>query len=378
MAFEGTLKDFALPDILQLISLQRKTGVLTLEAPDDAATVYFQGGAVVGARFRRHPLEERMRRLLPLRGLVTEAQMAEVEQAQAETGQRLWNVLAQRRLVPKEAWDQAVALEVQENLYRLLGWREGTYRFETRTSLEPGEGWIPPLTTQTLLLEGFRRLDEWPAVARRIPRLEGVFHLARPNEEIDLSALSERECRVLALVDGRRRAADVVDTSGLGDFEASKALASLVESGIVGLAPESAGSPAAAAPAGAAAARRFAVARTGWAAWTALGVWLVLNLLVFRPWVPFFSPSSADLLKVVRARAGMAMLAQSLDQYLAEVGSYPPELNALARRGMLDAAALKDPWGRPYGYEVRGARYVLGSTGLGEGPAGGAPPPDDR
>ena len=377
MAFEGTLKDFALPDILQLISLQRKTGVLTLDAPDDAATVYFQGGAVVGARFPRQPLEDRMRRLLPLRGLVTEAQMDEAEQAQAETGQRLWNVLVQRRLIPKEAWDQAVALEVQERLYRLLGWREGTYRFETRTSLDLGEGRIPPLTTQTLLLEGFRRLDEWPAVARRIPRLEGVLRLVRPNEEIDLSALSERECRVLALVDGRRRAVDVADASGLGEFEACKALASLVEAGIVGLAPDSGGEPAAAAPA-ATAARRFAFAWTGWTGWGALGVWLALNLLVFRPWAPLFSPSSADLLKVVRARAGMATLAQSLDQYLAEVGSYPPDLQALVRRGLVDASALKDPWGRPYRYELRGERYALGSTGLVEGTPGDAPPPDDR
>ena len=148
MAFEGTLKDFPLPDILQLIALQRKTGVLTLEGPDDAATVYFQDGALVWARFRRQPLEERMRRLLPLRGLVTEAHMAEAARAQGETGQGLWNVLAQRRLIPKEEWDQTVTLEIQEGLYRLLRWREGTYRFETRTSLDLGVGRIPRNSSQ--------------------------------------------------------------------------------------------------------------------------------------------------------------------------------------------------------------------------------------
>ncbi|HEY7677096.1 MAG TPA: DUF4388 domain-containing protein, partial [Candidatus Methylomirabilis sp.] len=335
MALEGTLGDFGLPDILQLISLQRKTGVLTLEAPDDAATVFLQDGAVVWARFRRHPMEERIRRLLPLRRLVTEAQMAEAERAQAETGQPLRNVLVQRRLIPKEAWDQAVALEVQEGLYRLLGWREGSYRFETRTSLDLDEGRTPPLTTEMLLLEGFRRRDEWPAIARRIPRLEGVLQVVRPREEIDPGALSERERRVLALVDGRMRAADVVDGSGLGEFEACKVLASLIEAGLVGLAPESGGEAAAAAPAPVAAARRFADAWTGWTGWTVLGVWLALILLAFRPWAPLFSPPSADLLKVVRARAGMAALAQSLDLYFAEVGGYPPELHALVRRGMV-------------------------------------------
>ena len=41
MALEGTLRDFSLADIFQLIGLQRKTGVLTLKAPEDTVTVSF-------------------------------------------------------------------------------------------------------------------------------------------------------------------------------------------------------------------------------------------------------------------------------------------------------------------------------------------------
>ncbi len=75
MAFEGTLKDFHLADIVQLIGLQRKTGLLTLEGPDDTVTIAFEDGTLVGARSRRYPLDDRLRRVLPLRGLVTEAEL---------------------------------------------------------------------------------------------------------------------------------------------------------------------------------------------------------------------------------------------------------------------------------------------------------------
>ena len=49
MALQGTLKDFALPDILQLIGIQRKTGILTMENDEDTVTVQFVQGNVVGA-----------------------------------------------------------------------------------------------------------------------------------------------------------------------------------------------------------------------------------------------------------------------------------------------------------------------------------------
>ena len=39
MALEGTLRDFSLADIFQLIGLQRKTGVLTLKGGGEVVTV---------------------------------------------------------------------------------------------------------------------------------------------------------------------------------------------------------------------------------------------------------------------------------------------------------------------------------------------------
>ena len=64
MALEGTLKDFSLADIFQLIGLQRKTGVLTLRGKDDTVTVTFLDGKVVGADSLSHRLENRLGHVL--------------------------------------------------------------------------------------------------------------------------------------------------------------------------------------------------------------------------------------------------------------------------------------------------------------------------
>ena len=49
MALKGTLRDFSLADIFQLIGIQRKTGVLTLKSDKDVVTVSFVDGNVVAA-----------------------------------------------------------------------------------------------------------------------------------------------------------------------------------------------------------------------------------------------------------------------------------------------------------------------------------------
>ena len=73
MALVGTLKDFGLADILQLIGLQRKSGLLTLEHGPDRVTVKFLEGAVVGADTSTRNLEELLGSVLVRTGRITES-----------------------------------------------------------------------------------------------------------------------------------------------------------------------------------------------------------------------------------------------------------------------------------------------------------------
>src|ERR1043166_9921589 len=75
MALEGTLRDFSLADIFQLIGLQRKTGVLTLRGKDDTVTVTFLDGKVVAADSLNRRLETRLGSVLMKSGLLTQDQL---------------------------------------------------------------------------------------------------------------------------------------------------------------------------------------------------------------------------------------------------------------------------------------------------------------
>jgi len=68
MALEGTLRDFSFADILQLISLQRKTGVLTLKYEEKLVTISFVDGCIVGSSSLNQHTEDRIGLILLKRG----------------------------------------------------------------------------------------------------------------------------------------------------------------------------------------------------------------------------------------------------------------------------------------------------------------------
>lgn len=58
MELQGNLRDFSLPDVIQLVGFGRKTGVLQLAGPEGEATLFFEDGDVIHAEAGDHRGEE--------------------------------------------------------------------------------------------------------------------------------------------------------------------------------------------------------------------------------------------------------------------------------------------------------------------------------
>jgi len=92
---------------------------------------------------------------------------------------------------------------------------------------------VVSVNTEGLLLEGARRVDEWGLIEKRIPSLDLIFsveHLPGEDDDVELTANQER---ILPLLDGDRTVEDLVDVSGLVEFDAAKALYGLLQAGYV-------------------------------------------------------------------------------------------------------------------------------------------------
>ncbi len=360
MALEGTFKDFHIADIVQLIGLQRKTGTLTLEGEDDTVVVTFQDGAVVWAQSTQLAWDDRLAQLLVPRKLLTAPQLQELTAAQRENKKKLGALVAERGLVPRKEWEAMLAREVEETAYRPFGWKNGRYRFVPQPNVETPDGRIGPIPAEGLLMEGIRRVDEWPLIHDRLPSMAMVLKVGGRGGRSAPKQVEPNEVKMLDLVDGKRTVQDLADASGLGEFEAMRALASLVSAGAissVGPVPVSKPSETPTPRIMPSLAPRRPVAIGRWvpyAVWAAAAVWVVVNFAVFHVEPLGLFPASADRvaalnqLRANRAREDLLQLTGAVGQYAAVAGTLPTGLEVLGTRDPAVATRLLDPWGHPY------------------------------
>jgi len=386
MALEGTFKDFHIADILQLIGLQRKSGMLTLEGEEDTLSLTFQDGAVVWVQSTRVSWEQRLAGPLLARGLLKPAQLQEALGLQKESGKKLPTILAEKGYLPKKEWETILIQEVTEAAYRPFRWTAGRYRFVSQPTMDPPEGRVGPLSAESVLMEGIRRVDEWPMIRERVPSTAMVFKVGSRATKLTPRNIEPGEVKMLDLVDGKRTVQELTDASALGEFEAMRSLASLVGAGAiapVGPIPIAAAPveapevrPAPSLPARAPAGPPVWLPRLVWAL---VAAWLVALLLLLRVEPLGLFPlsraraASLDRVRIARAQADLDELTLDVDRYIAATGAYPTSLDVLAALDRSLGRRLKDPWGHPY--QIRWTEN--GASVISAGPDGRVGTPDD-
>ncbi len=130
MALTGTLKDFGIAEILQLIGQQAKSGVLHLKSKDDAIHIAMSEGCVVNAEYAGRKAKERLGNLLVRAELISAQDLERALDEQKRSLRRLGDVMMEMGLVSKEDLAEVTALQTTETVYKLFHWKTGTYGFE--------------------------------------------------------------------------------------------------------------------------------------------------------------------------------------------------------------------------------------------------------
>ncbi len=175
MAFQGSLKELPLPDIIQLVSVSGKTGAFTLKSGDSTGQIYLRDGQIV----------------------------------HADVGE----------------------LSGEEAVYELAIWTEGDFVFTPGREVETTT--IQKSNTN-LLMEAARRIDEWQVLSKKIPStsLVPVF-----TTEVATTSVSftPAEWRLICKIDERRSIEEVAAGLDTSPFDVCKLLYGLITSGLVAL-----------------------------------------------------------------------------------------------------------------------------------------------
>jgi DNA-binding response OmpR family regulator len=173
--FAGRVADMPVVDVIQTIEISRKSGVIHFTGMQGrTAAIYFRDGRVIDA--------------------------------------------------------EAGTLQGEDAVYRLLTWSEGEFQVEFRTVRRR-----EAITTssQGLLMEGMRRLDEWTRLLEQLPPLTHRFEVDGGELALRLGDIPDEHNRILRLFDGKRTLLAVIDASDFGDLECLQAISRLYFEGLL-------------------------------------------------------------------------------------------------------------------------------------------------
>ena len=268
MALSGTLKDFALPDIFQLIGMQRKTGLLTLESDRETVSVVFEQGMVVHADSTVRRLDDLLGNVLVRQGKMRQEILEEALAKQKVSMQRLGFILTSQGYIERADLTSALSEQVQQIVFRVFRWKSGNYHFDPSADTDYDRDNASPVSTDHILMEGIRRVDEWPIIEKRIPSLESVFRPLVPQKQIKIVdesvsggladafgnvesgddnddhatsevVLNTQEAKIYKLVDGKRSITMIMEMTGLSDFDVCRTLFDFLDRNLVATAPRS-------------------------------------------------------------------------------------------------------------------------------------------
>jgi CheY-like chemotaxis protein len=230
-SLRGDLRVVPLAEVLQLLDVQEQSGVLTVErtVAGQAQTVeiFFRRGRIDQA------VDTGLSEDLLLGRFVVDSELmsrADFEHFLASRthggGPLLGQQLVKLGYLGETELRQCLTRQTSELVYEILRWRFGAFRFVAGRELPAmAVEAALELDVEAILMEGFRRVDEWHLIERAIDDFDLVF---LRNEDavaqLGRGRLTREELAILELVNGKNSVKDIVRKSRMGSFEVSKML----------------------------------------------------------------------------------------------------------------------------------------------------------
>jgi tetratricopeptide (TPR) repeat protein len=231
MAIKGSLKEASLPDVLQLLALGQKTGCLSIADRSNFGYIYFDKGRICYASIVNR--RDRLGDILVKHEKIVQAQLdAAIERQAKERDKKLGEILVAMGSISQPDLERYMRVQIEESVYYLFTWTQGTFNFEADVRPER-QDFLVSINPESLLLEGARRVDEWSLIEKKIPSFDILFSVDRDRLAISEATLTDTQQRLLPLLDGKRDVNQIIEDSGLGEFEVGKAVYGLITAGFL-------------------------------------------------------------------------------------------------------------------------------------------------
>ena len=228
----GDISVISVAEVLQLLELQRKTGTLLVATRGGEVSLILDMGTVGLARSRGLRDEFLLGRYLLEAGVLTRETLESV--VKNNTSQRpLGERLMELGLATEVQIRSALERQTSELVYELVRWKTGRFAFEVGVPDEAAQQLGLHIPVTALVMEGFRRVDEWRLIEGTFDFDEILYRDELAIDRLGQGDLTQQERVVLGAIDGERTVREIVEEAKGNSFELCKILYQFVNSRLV-------------------------------------------------------------------------------------------------------------------------------------------------
>jgi hypothetical protein len=224
-SFSGAIEALPIGEVFQMVALQNLTGVMEIEGPGLTARVFLSGGKVDLSRLDGGEGNFRLGNYLVQLDLVAPQDVERMAEMADPDGTPIGERLIKLGLISRDDLRKALQLQAQDIFYEVLRWTHGLYRFRPHVVAAEASSAALAIPISGLLMEGYRRVDEWRVIEREI---KGFGEVYEPNPaaiaELESGTLSTEEKLVLDHVTGSSSVSDIIRALRLDSFEVCRVL----------------------------------------------------------------------------------------------------------------------------------------------------------
>jgi CheY-like chemotaxis protein len=227
----GDLAAVPVGAVLQLLQMEQQTGAVVVTHASSEITITLRGGLIDLVQSRGAGDEFRLGRYFVQENLATPE---EIDAALAASDSPLGVTLVGSGKINETQLRAALLRQSSELIYEVLRWQRGRFELKNKPPPPLAENARLALPVASVVIEGFRRVDEWRVIEAKVGRFDEVLVLDPVAiDSVGESHLAPQEHAILGAIDGARSIREIVGITHLSSFDACKILFQLMEARLV-------------------------------------------------------------------------------------------------------------------------------------------------
>ena len=234
MALKGNLRDFTITQLLNLVNIAQKTGVLILERQNERVAVSFLKGKIAYAQAGQD--DGNLVSVLYRAKKITASQYRAIqERAKNINDKELGLLLINASYITQQDIISILQTHFTSIVNKLFTWVEGLFRFEN--DVLPPDGKITVrISLENIIIEGARRLKELEHLQDEIPSLDIAMKFTdRPGTNLRNVNLSVDEWKVVSFINPKNSIRQIASATKKSDLEIRRIVYGLLQAGLVEL-----------------------------------------------------------------------------------------------------------------------------------------------